>query len=99
MYSVKLGKLIQTSCGNFFWRGTVLAVLHLTNRFEKERIERASDIALAQVHSPRYRHLNSILSSKTDQDESKRIQSKAEATKGILKGREYFELFGGESND
>ena len=78
---------------------TALAVLHLTNRFEKERIERASDIALAQVHSPRYRHLNSILSSKTDQDESRRIQSKAEATKGILKGREYFENFGGESND
>jgi hypothetical protein len=78
---------------------TALAVGHLTNRFEKERIERASDIALAQVHSPRYRHLNSILSSKTDQDESKRIQSKAKATKGILKGREYFEFFGGKSND
>jgi len=78
---------------------TALAVLHLTNRYEKERIERASDIALAQVYSPRYRHLNSILSSKTNQDESKRIQSKAEATKGILKGREYFANFGGESND
>jgi len=31
--------------------------------------------------------------------QSKRIQSKAEATKGILKGREYFENLGGESND
>jgi hypothetical protein len=78
---------------------SALAVLHLTDRFEKERIERSSEIALCQVASPRYRHLNSILSSGKDKEKSKRALEKAEATRGILKGRDYFERFGGDGND
>jgi transposase len=78
---------------------SALAVLHLTNRFEKERIERASGIALSKVTSPRYRDLNSILSSGKDKEEERNAMEKAGAIKGILKGQAYFERFGGEHND
>jgi|GEM_PF-6419775 len=69
------------------------------DRFEKERIERSSEIALCQVASPRYRHLNSILSSGKDKEKSKRALEKAVAARGILKGRDYFERFEGGGND
>lgn len=78
---------------------SALAVLHLTSRFEKERIERASEIALSQIASPRYSHLKSILSSGKDKEKSEQARSKAQATKGILKGSSYFERFGGDGND
>ena len=38
-----------------------LAVLHMTEKYGKEKVEMASGIALAKVESPRYHHLKSIL--------------------------------------
>ena len=67
-----------------------LAVLHMTEKYGKEKVEMASGIALTKVESPRYHHLKSIL-----------VQKKADVTEGnaknalgILKGEEYFEKYG-----
>lgn len=38
-----------------------LDVLHMTEKYGKEKVEMASGIALAKVESPRYHHLKSIL--------------------------------------
>ena len=67
-----------------------LDVLHMTEKYGKEKVEMASGIALTKVESPRYHHLKSIL-----------VQKKADVTEGnaknalgILKGDEYFEKYG-----
>lgn len=72
---------------------SALAVLHMTDTYGRERIEVASEVALAKVDSPRYHHLKSILSQKQKKLETGR-EPDGSAALGMLKGQEYFEHFG-----
>lgn len=72
---------------------SALAILRMTGSYEKERIEKASAIALAKVSLPRYHHLKSILSANQDSVDDTLEQKQP---KGRLKGAEYFKKFGGE---
>ncbi|MBQ0072264.1 MAG: IS21 family transposase, partial [Spirochaetales bacterium] len=72
---------------------SALAVLHMVDSYGKEKIEVASEVALAKVDSPRYHHLKSILTQKPKELETGKEQDKPSAL-GLLKGQEYFERFG-----
>ena len=67
-----------------------LAVLHMTEKYGKEKVEMASGIALAKVESPRHHHLKSILVPK----KAEMTEENAKTALGILKGEEYFEKYG-----
>ena len=67
-----------------------LDVLHMTEKYGKEKVEMASGIALTKVESPRYHHLKSILVQK----KAEMTEENAKTALGILKGEEYFEKYG-----
>lgn len=74
---------------------SALAVLRMTSRYSKEAIEKASEAALSNTSSPRYRHIKAILTSSGDKVDKR--DDTAEA-KGILKGAAYFASLGGADN-
>ena len=67
----------------------------MTNKHSKEAIEKASEVALSNTSSPRYRHIKAILTSSGDKVDKR--DNTAEA-KGILKGVVYFASLGGADN-
>lgn len=77
-----------------------LSVLGLSKKYGNDRLESACGIALRSYHSPRYKHLNVILSNKQDLIEKKEHdlkQEKARQNKGAhLRGASYY---GGNNND
>lgn len=69
-----------------------LSVLRLSKKYSNQRLEVASKIALTQIQSPRYRHLNAILTANQDRihmDQSH--QSKpTNAEEGYVRGAHYY---------
>lgn len=72
-----------------------LSVLRLSKKYSQERLETACELALAKYRTPRYRHLNAILSANQDKVfvESRSANSKKEGI-GYLRGSDYY---GGKS--
>ena len=68
-----------------------IAVLRLGDRYGKERVEKASEAALARFGSPRYPHLRSMLAAGQEDGSGTRRQ----APRARLKGEDYFKKFGG----
>ena len=69
---------------------SALAVLHMSERYGREKLEMASGVALAKVESPRYHHIKSILAQKP----AEATNEGPKQTIGVLKGKEYFEKYG-----
>lgn len=73
---------------------SALSVLKLSKAFSNERLEKACEMALEKVHSPRYRNLKAILSSNQDQvylekkDKSHKAPDKK--TMGYVRGAEFY---------
>lgn len=73
-----------------------LSVLNLTKKYSNEYLELACQIALDRIHSPRYRQLNAILSSKNNQGLFEKQPNQQTKNIGYLRGPEYY---GGNQND
>jgi hypothetical protein len=71
-----------------------LAVLRLSKKYTPSRLEAACSLALTRFHSPRYRHLATILSAEEDvsfQQQKAQEQREAEqAEQGYLRGAAYY---------
>lgn len=69
---------------------SALSILKLSNKFGSSRLEDACELALSHIHSPRWRNLNSILSSNQDGTiRTKRIED-ASKIKGFERGADYY---------
>lgn len=69
---------------------SALAVLRLSTTYTPERLEKASELALKTVHSPRYHNIKSILSSNQDESYVSEMQKRARDAKGRLRGADYY---------
>jgi transposase len=72
---------------------SALSVLKLSKKYNNLRLEIACELALEKIHSPRYRNLNSILSSNQDELYHERKTTKdREKTKvqGYVRGTNYY---------
>lgn len=67
-----------------------LSILGLSNKFGSSRLEDACELALSHTHSPRWRNLNSILSSNQDGVIREKRKEKASKAKGFERGAEYY---------
>lgn len=71
-----------------------LSVLRLSNKYSDSRLETACEVALTnRIRSPRYHHLNGILSANQDKVylERKQLQSTSDGLpKGNLRGNDYY---------
>jgi len=67
---------------------SVLSVLKLSNVYSEEQLEDACDLALRKIHSPRYRHLKSILANPALSQETP-VRKPPKAT-GYVRGSEYY---------
>lgn len=76
-----------------------LSVLRLSKTYSQERLETACELALTKYRTPRYRHLNAILSANQDKiwiEEKQKSQENLTSGIGYLRGEAYY---GGGSND
>lgn len=76
-----------------------LAVLRLSRKYSDARLESACELALTRgVHSPRYHHLNGILSSNQDivYEEQKNASVSSGSELGYLRGASYYKEGGNE---
>lgn len=67
-----------------------LSVLRLSNKFGNSRLEDACELALSHVHSPRWKDVNSILSSNQDGTIRDRRSEEASHAKGFERGADYY---------
>jgi hypothetical protein len=67
-----------------------LSVLRLSNKFGNPRLEDACELALSRVHSPRWKHIDSILSSNQDGAIRERRSEEASKVKGFERGADYY---------
>ena len=66
------------------------AVLRLSKKYTKERLEVACKMALTQVPSPRYHNLKAILESEQDIEYSKEKTRIAQNLPGLLRGKDFY---------
>ena len=71
-----------------------MSVLHLSDKYSNERLELSCQIALSKYPSPRYKHLNAILSNNQDKLGKQENASEERKTTGHLRGAEFY---GGKS--
>lgn len=71
-----------------------MSVLHLSDKYSNERLELSCQIALSKYPSPRYKHLNAILSNNQDKLGKQGNASEERKTTGHLRGAEFY---GGKS--
>jgi len=72
---------------------SALSVLRLSKKYTNARLEVACELALDKIHSPRYRNLNSILSSNQDELYQEKKSSKKEKdgkVQGYVRGKNYY---------
>ena len=71
-----------------------LSVLKLSKTYSKERLETACELALSKYRSPRYKHLNGIMSAHQDIIYLERKQNdrniSTRSTMGYLRGNDYY---------
>lgn len=68
-----------------------LSVLKLSDRYSQERLEAACELALSKYHSPRYRHINALLSAKQDILWKESQKTDEQEDMGYLRGADYYE--------
>lgn len=73
-----------------------MSVLHLSDKYSNERLELSCKIALRKYPSPRYKHLNVILSNNQDLEINQKTTNKEIKATGHLRGAEFY---GGKKND
>ena len=74
-----------------------LSLLRLSKKYSEERLESACKLALTQIRSPRYHHLNAILAANQDiLAEQIKNKPKTNNTQGYIRGSAYY---GGNEND
>lgn len=73
-----------------------LSVLNLSKKHSNEALEKACQIALERLHSPRYRQLNTILNNPNNKEILEEAESAEKETLGFVRGPEYY---GGDIND
>ena len=73
-----------------------LSLLRLSKKYSEQRLESACALALTQIRSPRYHHLNAILSANQD-IVSEQLQNtpKSDYSQGYIRGASYY---GGNGN-
>lgn len=73
------------------------SVLKLARSYNKQRCENACELALKSYHSPRYRHLKSIISSNEDivyaENRDAGEKAKKSKTAGYVRGAEYYRRY------
>lgn len=67
-----------------------MSVLHLSDKYSIERLKAACEIALCQYQSPRYKHLNAILSNNQDLKNSSQTPIEKVKVSGHLRGAEFY---------
>lgn len=67
-----------------------VSVLHLSDKYSNERLERSCQIALSKYPSPRYKHLNAILSNNQDLPDNEQLTTKETKVSGHLRGAEFY---------
>ncbi|MGI6362174.1 MAG: IS21 family transposase [Bacillota bacterium] len=73
-----------------------LAVLNLTKKYSNGVLEKACQIALERVHSPRYRQLNTILTNPINSNALDDAKDTNQETMGYVRGAAYY---GGNKHD
>jgi len=77
-----------------------MAVLRLSKKYSATRLEAACALALTRFHSPRYRHLQAILSAEEDilfqSQEKEKQREQDKETQGYIRGAAYY---GGLNHD
>lgn len=74
-----------------------LSLLRLSKKYSDSRLESACKLALLQIRSPRYHHLNAILAANQDiLAEQLQNKPKTNNTQGYIRGSAYY---GGNEND
>ena len=74
-----------------------LSLLRLSKKYSEERLESACRLALTQIRSPRYHHLNAILAANQDiLAEQSQNKPKTNNSQGYIRGSAYY---GGNEND
>lgn len=77
---------------------SALSILKLSKKYSNARLESACELALEKIHSPRYRNLNSILSSNQDelyQERKTKKGNEKNKVQGYVRGTNYYS--GGEN--
>lgn len=69
---------------------SALAVLRMSSQYNSTRLEKACEMALQSVPSPRYHHLRAILSSGQDISYQAEKQKAAVNVRGCLRGSDYY---------
>jgi len=70
---------------------SALSILQLTKKHSKESVESACEFALRKVYSPRYKQLNTILSSDILNQQKDRTKNKFDqASHGYVRGASYY---------
>jgi hypothetical protein len=73
-----------------------LSVLNLTKKHTNERLEKACQLALERIHSPRYRQLHAILTNPINQTVLDDAENAPQDKMGYVRGAAYY---GGGHND
>lgn len=97
--SIVIGRIFESVSIKEQGYNPALAVLRLSNKYSKARLEAACEFSIKKgINKPRYHHLNSILASNQDElyIESKNTQLKENNSMGYLRGAGYY---GGGRND
>ena len=97
-WASKIGPYTRKVIDNIFLTSVVkeqgynpaLSVLHLSDKYSKERLEISCQIALSKYPSPRYRHLNAILANNQDRQNLQENMKKEEKATGHLRGPEFY---------
>ena len=96
-WASKIGPYTRKVIDNIFLTSIVkeqgynpaLSVLHLSDKYSKERLEISCQIALSKYPSPRYRYLNAILANNQDRQNLQENMKKEEKVTGHLRGPEF----------
>lgn len=67
-----------------------LSVLKLTKKYSENQLDKACQIALDRIHSPRYRQLTAILLNPANSELFQEDKPKAESGVGYVRGPEYY---------
>ena len=79
---------------------SALCILNLSKKYEKERIEKACELALQKHASPRYANINAILVSKQDLTIPAKEQCISQKTDYCSRGEDFFKsILGGDSKN
>ena len=71
-----------------------LAVLRLSSKYGGQMLERACDIAISRISTPRYKHINAIIQDQLGEphsnDSNALFQNQDVKAKGMLRGADYY---------